>query len=121
MLNYLGYAQLERRENVAEATRLIAEASKLQPEDPAITDSLGWAHYVGGDLARAIPLLERAVEGEPADAAINEHLGDAYYAAGRRFEARYAWSAALTYAEGEAAARLRAKLQAGLTPELAAP
>jgi Flp pilus assembly protein TadD len=121
VLNYLGYSQLERRENIAEATRLIAEASKLQPDDAAITDSLGWAHFVGGDVARAIPLLELAAQGEPADAAINEHLGDAYYAAGRRFEARYAWSAALTYAEGEAAARLRAKLEAGLRPDLAAP
>jgi tetratricopeptide (TPR) repeat protein len=121
VLNFLGYSQLERRENLAEAERLIREASKLQPDDPAITDSLGWILYVRGDVPEAIELLERAARGEPADAAINEHLGDAYYSAGRRFEARYAWSAALTYAEGAAAARLQAKIAAGLKPELAAP
>jgi len=121
VLNYLGYSQLERRENLAEAERLIREASKLQPDDAAITDSLGWALYVRGDVRGAIEHLERASRAQPADSAINEHLGDAYYTAGRRFEARYAWQAALIYAETEAADRLKAKLVAGLNPALAAP
>lgn len=121
VLNFLGYSQLERRENLAEAEKLISEASRLQPDDAAITDSLGWAHYVRGDLAKAIGLLERAARGQPADAAIAEHLGDAYYSAGRRYEARYAWQAALTHAQGKAADRLRSKIDAGLRPDLAAP
>ncbi|MGZ8328078.1 MAG: tetratricopeptide repeat protein [Allosphingosinicella sp.] len=121
VLNFLGYSQLERRENLAEAEKLIGEANRLQPDDAAITDSLGWAHYVRGDVARAIELLERAAQGQPADAAIAEHLGDAYYSAGRRFEARYAWRAALHYAEGPAADRLRTKIDTGLRPDLTAP
>jgi tetratricopeptide (TPR) repeat protein len=121
VLNYLGYAQLERRENIAEAERLIREASRLQPDNAAITDSLGWAYFLRGDLPRAIELLERAARGQPADAAIKEHLGDAYFKAGRRYEARYAWQAALVYAEGKAVPRLRAKVETGLTAELAAP
>jgi tetratricopeptide (TPR) repeat protein len=121
VLNFLGYSQLERRENLAEAEKLIGEASRLQPDDAAITDSLGWAHYVRGDVPRAIELLERAAQGQPADAAIAEHLGDAYYSAGRRYEARYVWQAALTYAQGPAADRLRSKIDAGLRPDLAAP
>lgn len=120
VLNYLGYAQLERRENVAEATRLVAEAHRLAPDNAAIADSLGWAHVLAGDLAAGIPLLEQAARGEPADVTINEHLGDAYFRAGRRIEARYAWKAALVYAEGEDRTRLRAKIDAGLTPQLAA-
>ncbi|WP_324750105.1 tetratricopeptide repeat protein [Sphingomonas sp. LY54] len=122
VLNYLGYAQLERRENIDEAMKLIALASRMQPDSAEITDSLGWAHYLRGNLPEAITLLERAVEGQPADPAINEHLGDAYYSAGRRYEARYAWEAALLHAEEEGdAGRLRAKIQAGLTPKLASP
>ena len=120
VLNYLGYAQLERRENVAEALRLVAEAHRLAPENASITDSLGWAYYLTGDLPRAIELLETAARGEPADSTINEHLGDAYYRAGRRIEARFAWKAALVYAEGAEAERLRAKIDTGLTPQLAA-
>jgi tetratricopeptide (TPR) repeat protein len=121
VLNFLGYSQLERRENLAEAEKLIGEANRLQPDDAAITDSLGWAHYVRGDVGKAIELLEQAAQGQPADAAIAEHLGDAYYSAGRRYEARYAWRAALPYAEGPAADRLRTKIDTGLRPDLAAP
>jgi len=121
VLNVLGYFQLERRENLDEAERLIRQADKLKPDDPAITDSLGWAHYVRGDFPKAVELLESASRREPADAAINEHLGDAYYSAGRRFEARYAWRAALVSADPAVAQRLRAKLDSGLKPELAAP
>lgn len=121
VLNYLGYSELEHRENVAEAMRLIADAAQRSPDSAQITDSLGWAHYLQGDFPKAIPLLEKAVAGEPADPAINEHLGDAYYRAGRRYEARYAWKAALVSAEDKDAARLRAKIASGLTPALASP
>ncbi|MDB5697287.1 MAG: tetratricopeptide repeat protein, partial [Alphaproteobacteria bacterium] len=121
VLNYLGYAQLERRENIPEAEKLIRKANRLDPDSPQITDSLGWARYLQGDVANAIALLETAVLGEPTDAAINEHLGDAYFSAGRRYEARYAWSAALVSAERKDAERLRAKLETGLAPNLAAP
>ncbi|MDQ3140392.1 MAG: hypothetical protein M3Q15_06665, partial [Pseudomonadota bacterium] len=121
VLNYLGYAQLERRENIAAAMTLVAEASRLEPDSPEITDSLGWAHFLQGDVAKATTLLERAVAGAPADPEINEHLGDAYYSAGRRYEARHAWKAALIFAEGPDATRISAKIDAGLTPELASP
>lgn len=120
VLNHLGYAQLERRENLEEAERLIREANRLAPDNAAIADSLGWAYYLKGELPRAIELLERAAEGEPADPTINEHLGDAYYSAGRRVEARFAWAAALVYADAEDAARIGAKIEEGLTPRLAA-
>jgi tetratricopeptide (TPR) repeat protein len=114
VLNYLGYAQLERGENIEAAMALVTQASKLQPDSAEITDSLGWAHYMRGNLPAAIQLLEKAVSGRPADVEINEHLGDAYYSAGRRYEARYAWRAALLHAEKEDAARLLKKIETGL-------
>ena len=121
-LNYLGYAELERRENLAEAEKLIQRASTLDPDDAAITDSLGWTYYLRGDLARAIVTLEKAAAGQPGEPTINEHLGDAYWKAGRRYEARYAWRAALVYADdGKVAARIRSKIDLGLSPESAAP
>ncbi len=121
VLNYLGYAQVERRQNISEALELLKKASALKPDDAAITDSLGWAHYVTGDVEAAVPVLTRAAEGAPADVTINEHLGDALWAIGRRFEARYAWRAAAVFAEGEVAARLAAKMKMGMKPEYAAP
>jgi tetratricopeptide (TPR) repeat protein len=120
-LNYLGYAQLERRENVKAALGLIERASQLKPDDPAITDSLGWAHYLVGDVQRAIPVLEKAVQGQPADPTINEHLGDAYWAVGRKYEARYAWRAAALFADNaELEARAKAKAEQGFSPGMAA-
>ena len=121
ILNYLGYAQIERRQNVEAALALIRKASALKPEDPSITDSLGWAHFVTGNVDAAVPVLERAALGAPTDATINEHLGDALWSAGRRYEARYAWEAAALFAEGDVATRLAAKREQGLKPEYAAP
>ncbi|WP_288413384.1 tetratricopeptide repeat protein [uncultured Sphingomonas sp.] len=112
-LNYLGYAQVDRGENVADATRMLERAHALAPKDPAIADSLGWARFRAGNLAAALPLIEGAVRQAPDDVEINEHLGDLYWAAGRRVEARYAWSAAAVSAAGPDAARLATKLANG--------
>ncbi len=119
-LNYLGYAQAERGENLTEAIALLERANRLRPDDAAITDSLGWAYFKSGDLARALPLLERAAQGQPASVTINEHLGDAYWRAGRRFEARYAWRAASIYADAAEKVRLAAKLADGVVQWTAA-
>lgn len=121
VLNYLGYAQIERREDPAAALDLLKRASALKPDDASIADSLGWAKFVTGDVDGAVPMLERAAAGAPTDATINEHLGDALWAAGRRYEARYAWRAAAVLAEGKAAARLQGKSREGMKPEYAAP
>lgn len=121
VLNYLGYAQIERRQNVQAALELLKKASALKPDDSSITDSLGWAKFVTGDIESAVPILERAAAGAPSDVTINEHLGDALWAVGRRYEARYAWRAAAVFANGEVAARLDAKNRHGMTDEHAAP
>ena len=121
ILNYLGYAQIERRQNVGQALALIEKASDLRPDDAAITDSLGWAHYVNGDVKSAIPVLEKAVAGAPSDATVNEHLGDAYWAAGRRFEARYSWNAAYVFADENGQKRIAKKIELGFRPDFAAP
>lgn len=121
VLNYLGYALLERRENLERAEELIRRASELSPDNASITDSLGWVHYVQGDVAEAIPILEQASRGDPDEPTINEHLGDAYWTAGRRRDARFAWRAALVTAEDDAAQRIRTKLEEGLTPATASP
>lgn len=120
VLNYLGYAQLERRENMVEAEALVREAHRLAPTNAAITDSLGWALFLKGERAEGIALLEQAAQASPDDVEINEHLGDAYFATGRRSEARFAWAAARVHAEGADATRLSEKIETGLTAALAA-
>jgi tetratricopeptide (TPR) repeat protein len=121
VLNYLGYAKLERGEDLDAAEAMIAKASALAPDDASITDSLGWAQYKRGRLPQAIATLQKAAATDPSQVEIHEHLGDALYASGRRFEARFAWQAAMIGAEDDAARRLKAKLEAGLTVANAAP
>jgi tetratricopeptide (TPR) repeat protein len=121
LLNFLGYAKLERGEDMDAAEAMVRKASELAPDDASITDSLGWAQFKRGKVEDAIDTLQRAAEKDPDQAEIQEHLGDALYKSGRRFEARFAWHAALVTAEDEIAARVRAKLASGLNTANAAP
>jgi Flp pilus assembly protein TadD len=121
LLNFMGYAQLERGENMDSAEAMIRKASELAPDNGSITDSLGWAQFKRGKVSQAIETLQQAAEKEPDVAEIQEHLGDALYRSGRRYEARFAWNAALVTAEDEIEARVKAKLASGLTPANAAP
>ena len=121
VLNYLGYAKLERGENLDRAEELIAKASMLAPDNASITDSLGWAQFKRGRVEQAIATLQQAAAKDPSQAEIQEHLGDALYTAGRKFEARHAWTAALITAEDEVKERIQSKLETGLSPASAAP
>jgi len=121
LLNFLGYAKLERGEDVDSAEAMIRKASDLSPDDASITDSLGWAEFKRGKVDDAIATLQRAAEKDPDQAEIQEHLGDALFKSGRRYEARFAWNAALITAEDDTAARVKAKLAAGLTSANSAP
>jgi len=121
ILNFLGYAKLERGEDLDNAEAMIRKASELAPDDASITDSLGWAQYKRGRVDEGIETLQRAAVADPAQAEIREHLGDALYDAGRKFEARFAWEAALVTADEETAVRVRAKLLSGLNKTNKAP
>ena len=121
LLNFLGYAKLERGEDLDTAEAMIRKASALAPDDASITDSLGWALYKRGRLPEAIETLQRAAASDPQQAEIHEHLGDALFKAGRRYEARFAWNRALITADEDIGARVRSKLELGLTPATAAP
>ncbi len=121
LLNFLGYGKLERGEDMDAAEAMVRKASALRPDDASITDSLGWAEYKRGRLPQAIATLQRAAAADPAQAEIQEHLGDALFTAGRRYEARFAWRAALVNAEGGDKARIESKIALGLTLATAAP
>jgi tetratricopeptide (TPR) repeat protein len=115
LLNYLGYACIDRGENLEAAFQLIQRAVDLSPNSGAIIDSLGWAHYRFGRYAVAAEFLERAVALDPADPVLNDHLGDAYWQTGRELEAGFQWQRALTLAPAKGSEKLiREKLARGL-------
>ncbi|HMQ18970.1 MAG TPA: hypothetical protein PKC77_07440 [Sphingopyxis sp.] len=121
VLNFVGYSSIERRRDIPRSLERIETAWAQDPQNAAITDSLGWAYFLTGRIDEAVPLLERAQRGEPGNAVIVEHLGDAYWKAGEHFRARHSWRAAALVAEADMAARLEAKLRDGLTPATTAP
>ncbi|MDY6823878.1 MAG: tetratricopeptide repeat protein [Thermodesulfobacteriota bacterium] len=77
-LNYLGFTYAELGEKLDKARSLIEKALRLKPDDPYITDSLGWVYFKKGDLVKALEMLKKAVNLEPNDPVLLEHLGDAY-------------------------------------------
>lgn len=100
-LNALGYTLADRNERLEEALDLIERAYALEPEDPAITDSLGWVHFRLGNLDMAEELLRQAYQAFP-DQEVAAHLGEVLWHQGRKQEARAIWSEA-EKADGDAA------------------
>ncbi len=115
LLNFLGYAWIDRGERLTQALAMIKKAVSLEPRSGAMVDSLGWGYYRLGDYADAVRQLEAAVALEAGDPDINDHLGDAYWRVGRVTEARYQWRRVLTLEPSEALrAAVEAKLKSGL-------
>ena len=88
--NALGYSLAERNLRLAEAKQLIARALELAPEDPSITDSLGWVEFRLGNLPAALSLLKKAYANQ-ADAEIAAHMGEVLWQLNQRDQARSIW------------------------------
>lgn len=116
LLNYLGYAWIDRGQNLGAAMDMVQKAVAANPRSGAMIDSLGWAYFRMGDYRNAVEYLERAVTLEPSDTDINDHLGDAYWMVGRQIEARFQWTRVLQLKpEAAMKAKAESKLANGLT------
>ncbi|MCK9470075.1 MAG: tetratricopeptide repeat protein [Porticoccaceae bacterium] len=93
-LNALGYTLTTSTDRHHEALELVGRALELEPDNPAIIDSLGWVHYQLGNFAEALALLHRAYEAFP-DPEVAAHLGEVLWMSGQHEEARRVWSEAL--------------------------
>ena len=111
ILNYLGYAWVERNVNLDRARQMIQRAVDQQPNDGSFVDSLGWVLLRRGDAVGALKNLQHAVTLQSEDPVINGHLGDALAASGRWREAEFQWRRALTLKpDAEDEKRIVAKL-----------
>ena len=93
--NALGYSFADRKVNLNEARSLIQKALKLVPNDPFISDSLGWVEFRMGNMTEARRILEEAYKSRP-DAEIGAHLGEVLWASGERERAMDIWKKAST-------------------------
>jgi tetratricopeptide (TPR) repeat protein len=88
--NALGYSLAERKLRLPEARALILKALELAPNDPFITDSLGWVEFQSGNLPEALRILQGAFQSKP-DAEIAAHLGEVLWVSGKREQALTVW------------------------------
>ncbi|WP_191600625.1 tetratricopeptide repeat protein [Marinomonas algicola] len=93
-LNALGYTLLIRTQHYDEAIDLISAAYELDPENPAVIDSLGWAYYLKGNLTKAELLLNEAWTLLP-DAEIAAHYGETLWQQEKYDEAIIVWQHAI--------------------------
>lgn len=96
-LNALGYTLADRTGRHKEALGYIQRALKLEPEDPAILDSMGWVLYRLGRSTEALDYLRKALA-LGHDAEIAAHLGEVLWITGGRDEAKQVWNQALKQA-----------------------
>lgn len=93
-LNGLGYMLLTNTTRLEEASKLIRRAHELQPDDAAITDSLGWVEFKLGRTEEALKWLQQAYDKYP-DPEVAAHLGEVLWTLGEKERARGIWDKSL--------------------------
>ncbi|MCF7528725.1 tetratricopeptide repeat protein [Neisseria lisongii] len=96
-MNALGYTLLSQpqlQNTPDEAFTLIQTAYNLSPQSEEINDSLGWAYYLKGDTAAALPYLQYAYR-HYQDAEIAAHLGEVLWQSGEQEQAKQVWQQGL--------------------------
>ena len=92
--NALGFTLADHKRDLPRAEQLIRAALAVQPDNPALLDSLGWVLYRRGQGAAAVPPLARAFR-LLHDGDIGAHWGEALWGTGQKPAARAAWQRAL--------------------------
>ena len=94
VLNALGYSLANRTERYTEALELITRALELEPDEPAILDSMGWVLFHTGRYEEALDYLTRAYADFP-DPEVAAHLGEVLWTIGNTDAATAIWQGAL--------------------------
>jgi tetratricopeptide (TPR) repeat protein len=93
-LNALGYILTIRTERLDEARSYIEQALALDPNNPAILDSMGWVLFRQGDTEAALEYLADAWAAYP-DPEVAAHYGEALWVSGNEEQARVIWEEGL--------------------------
>jgi len=94
--NYLGYMWAEHNLHLDEADDMIKHALKIEPNNGAYLDSLGWLEFRQGKFEQALADLLRAAKNMAQDdPVVFEHIGDTYLKLTRVPQALEAWQKAI--------------------------
>ena len=93
-LNALGYTLADKTDRLQEAFELIQQALNLEPENPAIQDSMGWILYKLKQPEEALYFLLKAFQGYQ-DGEVAAHLGEVLLKLNQKTEAYEIWGTVL--------------------------
>lgn len=96
VLNDYGFMLADRGVQLQEALTMIQKAVKLEPQEGAFLDSLGWIQYRLGQYGPAEDNLKKAIDRNATDPTIHDHLGDVYEKTGRLKLAVDQWERSMT-------------------------
>jgi Flp pilus assembly protein TadD len=96
--NDLGYLWADEGRNLDRAEKMIRMALKLEGDNPAYLDSMGWVLFKRQRYSEAKEYLQRAATAKSADdPVVWDHLGDAMLQLGDKQGAASAWEKSVEY------------------------
>jgi tetratricopeptide (TPR) repeat protein len=100
-LNNLAYMYIENGKNLSKAIEMAKRALKIDPNNGAYLDTLGWGYFRKGNISEAKTHIERALKvSERQDkGVIYDHYGDILLRMGLKKEAGDAYTRAIEYGE----------------------
>jgi tetratricopeptide (TPR) repeat protein len=93
--NNLAYIHAEEGQNLDVALNLAQAAKAVLPDDPIVSDTLGWVYYKRNLPAQAIQYLRESAQTDPSNPIYHYHLGMALLQAGQAKAARTSLEQAL--------------------------
>jgi Flp pilus assembly protein TadD len=88
--NNLAWIEVANSRSLDEALQLAQTAHQQLPDEPHVSDTLGWVYYRKDMASTAVPYLEASVQKLPNDPSSEYHLGMAYVQTGEWDKARRA-------------------------------
>jgi tetratricopeptide (TPR) repeat protein len=80
--NNLAYIYAASNRNLEEALQLAQAAKSKLPDEPHVSDTLGWIYFKKDMAATGLPHLETSARQTPDDPVAQYHLGMAYFQVG---------------------------------------
>ncbi len=90
-LNAMAYVLYIYDGNYEEALKYINKAIALDPENPAVLDTMGWMQYQMGNKESSLSYLKKAYHFDPKNPEIAAHYGELLWVTNNKMEAKNIW------------------------------
>ena len=102
ILNNLAYMMAESGTDLDQALRYAQRAKYVWPNNPEVSDTLGWIYIKKNLSDNAIDIFRDLTKRVPERSTFHYHLGMAFYQKGDKYQAKQSLQSALRYKPGKA-------------------